>query len=94
MGLTEDDFISAYAEIVKDGKSDALIQRETARKWAARSIVCYRVFETHGDVEWLTRAESYRHEAIEHAAFADDRCATLLELQFNLEVAAKAAGVN
>ena len=91
--LTTADVAAAFEEIVELGKSDAVIQHETARKWAARAVVCYRLFAQTGDGAWSKRAEDYSHEAIEHAAFAGDSCSTLLQLKRDLEHAARDAGV-
>lgn len=55
-------------------KSDRQIERETALKWADRAVACYHrcaAATTARERErWLLRAESYRHEALEHAALA------------------------
>ena len=53
-------------------KSEAQIERETAHKWAERAEVCYDRYRTTGRKSWQQRAESYRHEALEHAALVGD----------------------
>ena len=53
-------------------KSADKIERETARRWAARATACYARSRGEGGVRWLLRAEDYRHEALEHAALAED----------------------
>ena len=59
-----------YREVSQ--KSDATIERETSRKWLARAIACYQKFDRTGKNKWLIRAESYRQEALEHAALIGD----------------------
>lgn len=59
-----------YAEVTE--KSDKTISVETAYKWAERAVVAYSQFAKSGAVEWLLRAEDYRHEALEHAALVSD----------------------
>lgn len=59
---------SALREVTS--KSEAAIERETAMKWAARALACQKRYDETGALRWLLRAESYRHEAIEHAALA------------------------
>lgn len=54
-------------------KSDAEIERETAEKWCARALACFRQFDKTGDRRWFARGVEYRHEAIEHAATAGSR---------------------
>jgi hypothetical protein len=53
-------------------KTDKLINVETAYKWAQRAVVAYVQFGKVGQIEWLLRAEDYRHEALEHAALVGD----------------------
>ena len=67
---------SADSEVAS--KSEAVLERETAKKWAARALACYR----RG---WLLRAESYRHEALEHAALAGDHGKLVGELQSQID---------
>ena len=54
------------------GKSDSQISVETAYKWAQRAVVAYSQFAKTGEIEWLIRAEDYRHEALEHASLVED----------------------
>jgi len=74
-------------------KSEGQIQRETAYKWASRAMACYWLYGRSGDMSWALRAEEYRHEAIEHAAVAEDDCRTLRALEHAMEREARAAGV-
>lgn len=69
----------AVAEVV--AKTEEQIERETAEKWAACAVACYRqaskaVKKASGmnraSGEWLLRAEDYRHEALEHGSLAED----------------------
>jgi hypothetical protein len=53
-------------------KSDRQINVETAYKWAARAVVSFSEFARTKSLEWLLRAEDYRHEALEHAALVGD----------------------
>lgn len=64
-----------YAAALREvsSKSEAAIEHETALKWAARALACRRRYAETGAVKWLLRAESYRHEAIEHGALAGAR---------------------
>lgn len=63
-------YLAADREV--GSKSDRVIQRETAERYAARAIVCYRRHRRTGRVSWLLRAEDFRHEALEHAALVGD----------------------
>lgn len=74
-------------------KSESQIQIETAYKWAARAIACYRLYGRTGLLHWLTRAEEYKHEAIEHAAVAEDSCVTLKQLDKKMKDAALEVGI-
>jgi len=74
-------------------KSEGLIQRETAYKWASRAIACYTLYAENQELHWALRAEEYRHEAIEHAAVAEDDCATLSFIEQKMKAAALRAGV-
>ena len=47
------------------------IQVETAYTWAYRAWAAYRL-STQQFVPWAIDAREYEHEAIEHAALADD----------------------
>lgn len=53
-------------------KSEVVIERETARTWAARAVACYRNHARTRDTRWLLRANHYRDEALEHAAMVGD----------------------
>lgn len=54
-------------------KSIMDIQKETAYKWASRSIASYKLGNNKD-------AEEYRHEALEHAALVDDSGGLLKEI--------------
>lgn len=53
-------------------KTDAQIEWDTATKWASRAAACMEKFFETRDSRWIVRAESYRHEAVEHAAMVSD----------------------
>ena len=71
---------------------DSEIERETARKWADRALEAYREYAATNDVHWLVRADSFRHEAFEHAAEVGDYGASVGDVQRELEAVANAAG--
>ena len=54
---------------------------ETACKWAERSLACFEEYLRTKNTAWLRRAESYRHEALEHAALAEDHGKTVAHIQ-------------
>lgn len=83
------DLKSAAQEISK--KTDSTIQIETALKWGARAVVCYRLYKKTKKLKWLQRAEDYRHEAIEHASLADDGFETLKKVSAALAAEAQLA---
>jgi len=85
------DVQAALDEIVN--KSESQIQIETAHKWAARAIACYMLYGKTQHIGWLTRAEEYRHEAIEHAAVAEDGCYTLKKLDRQMKEEAFRVGI-
>lgn len=64
------DIDKARAELGKESLAE--IQRKTARTWAARAIVSYRMAEDASGPDELfkrfTDGDEYRHEAIEHAS--------------------------
>ena len=64
------DIHTAREEVL--AKSDADLELETAIKWAARSVACFKLFDETNDYKWLLRADSYQQEAIEHAALVRD----------------------
>ena len=66
-------------------KSDVVIERETAEKWAARSIACFEKYAETGNQKWLVRAEDYKHEALEHAALVGDFGRTVCRVQKMIE---------
>jgi hypothetical protein len=68
---------SRYApspEVVREvlDRSDREISVATAEKWCDRSVVAYRQYRKTRSIDWLLRAEDYRHEALEHAALVGD----------------------
>lgn len=73
-------------------KSDSRIERETAEKWANRAIACYALYLPYSNVDWLTRYDSYRHEALEHAAVVGDRGATVRRIQDKIDREIKILG--
>jgi hypothetical protein len=60
---------AARAEILE--KTHEQIEEETAWRWAARAVACFEAYEDSHEESWASAYEDYRHEAIEHAAFAD-----------------------
>jgi hypothetical protein len=66
-------------------KTDKIINVETAYKWAGRAVASYLEFNRTEGVEWLFRAEDYRHEAIEHAALVGDGGELLKMLEEQIE---------
>lgn len=62
-------------------KSDTDLEIETAQKWAARAIACFKLYDETSDMKWILRAESYHQEALEHAALARDDGDTLREIE-------------
>ena len=85
------DIQGALEEMLSKGEGQ--IQRETAHKWAARAVACYRIYAKTRQVYWALRAEEYRHEAIEHAAVAEDDCRTLLSLQETMDSERASSGL-
>ena len=78
---------SATREVAS--KSDATIERETARKWTARAVACYaRAKKSRTDAargKWRERAKGYRDEALEHAALVGDGGKTVKRVQRELD---------
>ena len=64
------DVRAAYVEVTT--KSKAQIEKETAYKWGSRAIACFQLYHSTGDTRWFLQGEDHRHEAIEHAAFAEE----------------------
>lgn len=77
-------FDEARAEV--RAKSDKVIERETAKKWAARAVACYEKYASSHERRWLVRAENYKQEAIEHGALAEDG-KTLTEVKREMSAA-------
>lgn len=78
------DLESALVEV--QTKTAGQIQQETAYKWASRAVACFVLHRKTGDTRWLLRGEDYKHEAIEHAAFADDNGATMFTIRAQMRV--------
>lgn len=66
-------------------KSHEQVEEETAWKWAARAVACFENHEESHSERWLEDYEDYRHEAIEHAAFADQDGTVLRNVRAWLE---------
>lgn len=62
-------------------KDGAAIERDTAFKWASRSMAAYELFNETKDLKWLLRAEDYFGESREHAAKAADEGKTLISIE-------------
>jgi hypothetical protein len=66
-------------------KTEAQIETETAIKWAARAVACYRHAKESTDqkeqIKWILRGEDFRHEAIEHASLVGDQGGVLSEVE-------------
>jgi hypothetical protein len=77
-------------------KSDAQIELETAQKWANRAVAAYYLHaraldakDRSGATKSLIRAVRFEHEALEHAAEADE----LPEVRAAIEAAKRRWGV-
>ena len=70
---------SALREI--RSKSDAQIERETAWTWARRAIASMEQFQKTQDFSWVLRSETFKHEALEHAATVNDYGKTVKMIQ-------------
>ncbi len=68
-------------------KSDAMIERQTAHKWADHAIDSLVEYAKNGNVPWLIRAEGYKHEAVEHAGTVYDYGKTAGIIQRKIEKA-------
>ena len=66
-------------------KSQTQIEEETAAKWAARAIVCYEQYIKVGLGDTWARAETNYHEALEHAALADDPMCLVAEVKAEVD---------
>lgn len=68
-------------------KDDRTLETETAYKWASRACAAYTLaaaaLKTQPAVarKWFRRGEDLKHEALEHAALAEDSGATLIFLE-------------
>lgn len=62
----------AEARLEIQRKTRGQIEKDTAYKWAARSVAAYFLYSERDDPKWLADASDYFHEAIEHAALADE----------------------
>lgn len=77
------DVDSALLEVV--AKDSRQIELETALKWASRCVACYHIYDTTGELIWLTRGDDYRHEALEHAAMVMDKGVTCGAIEREIE---------
>lgn len=73
------DLRTAMEEILS--KTDKELELETAMKWAARSIACFKLFDETNDYKWLLRADGYQQEALEHAALVRDEGESVREIE-------------
>ena len=64
--ITDKDVQDALKEITT--KSPEQIEQETAIKWGARAIASWSLAQS-GSPFWWQQAATYKHEAVEHAAF-------------------------
>lgn len=82
------DITEALEEI--QNENEAAIETKTALKWAARSAACFQLALEAEDemvtLSWLFRGIDTEHEALEHAAFADDDGKLLAELKSDIMV--------
>ena len=62
-------------------KSRERIEEETAFRWADRALAAWQLYATSGADRWLRDAEEYHHEAVEHAALADETGEVLRRLR-------------
>lgn len=61
----------AHAELAN--KTRKQIEEETAYRWAARAIAAFQLSVNSQQHErWMRDAADYYHEAVEHAALADE----------------------
>ena len=74
-------------------KTDAQIERDTAKKWLDRAVDAFSEYAKHGDAVMLQRAASYEDEALEHAALVKDFGKTVKAVQKTVMKARKKAGV-
>lgn len=70
MPITQADVAATTAELQQ--KTRAQIETETADKWGARAVAAYGLFVADKDTRWLSDAIEYAHEAVEHAAAAEE----------------------
>lgn len=74
---------SAAHEVVC--KSDSQIEAETARKWLARALACYRKADAakagREIKDWLMRGKGYADEALEHGALVRDGGETVAAIE-------------
>ena len=66
-------------------KSQTQIEEETAAKWAARAIVCYEKYIEFGVGDMMNRGDTNYHEALEHAALADDPMILVAEVKAEVD---------
>jgi hypothetical protein len=73
-------------------KSHAEIEQETAYKWGARALACYKLHRDEAEVKdgedpWLLKASDFANEAMEHAAMVMDDGETLHIVEHALDQA-------
>ena len=66
-------------------KSDATLERETARKWADRAIAACHWYREKPDLKWVRKAWDWHHEALEHAALVGDGGKTVAKIQAEID---------
>jgi len=58
------------------GKTEVMINTETAWTWGSRAAACYKLSNDTNDAKekekWVRLGDAYRHESLEHAALAED----------------------
>lgn len=83
----DDDIKEAIKEVKEKTKQQVDI--DTAHKWANRAIACLLIAKQTEEgkerLKWIDFADDYRHEALEHAATADDDGKTLKEVVAKIE---------
>lgn len=62
-------------------KSAAAIERASALKWADYALAARALHRRTKEAQYARRAEDYRHEALEHAALAEDGGKTLRRIE-------------
>jgi hypothetical protein len=76
--ITDQDVFDALKEITT--QHHALIEQATAIKWGARALAAGSMAQS-GNAYWFAQAVSYKHEAIEHAAFGPPGLVEQIQVQ-------------